>query len=267
MIKKYIGIYCLFFCVNLLFAQEKEKSFDVKPGSYALEFSIRPNLRLSSFEGSSVSMKKCIDNFTFYRLGVTINSFLYNNDVTNLTKSFDTIKTLKREDKDPEKFSLQLNFDRIQYISNEGFLKSYYGIGGFLGYDYWKGVEYLQYPIDYEKDINGPIAIRHPDPNTKTTINGIFTGLRASLGCECFITKAISINVEYLSTLSFRYAKMYIKEDIYEWIGGVYLKGKRKEAKVNSTNYYRYMGTTEADGYSREWRFDNTILFGLSVYF
>lgn len=229
---------------NFLYAQ-KDSVFQtaIKPGAYSLEFGIGSDFTLTSFTGSTVSLKKVIDESTIYRAGLTIygNYFNQSNDSKNLNQ--DTLTGSGWQSNKNKNLYINLNLDYLKYIPSTNYLKPYYGIGGYLGYGYNES------PQDYsDRSVNSSYYSTNSQLSKQNILS---TGVRGVLGCECFVTKSISIHSEYIIGAGFEYSKQKIDRKEIRYYNGQVIRSTADEQTY----------------YNRRWTINSSVLFGLSLYF
>jgi len=180
----------LFFNISYLFSQNKYDRSYLK-GLYSIQFGISDNFRLSTFEGSLLSVKYNFTEKTALRIALSI----YANSTNNVNQHFrqDTlyVKTINEDDGKSSSISLLL----LRRIRDRDYISVYFGVGPFVSYNKHRTHDETYY---YNNDTN---------PFSDGQNNYWDLGLAGLLGSEVFVTKYISIFAEYNCRYRYRYIK------------------------------------------------------------
>ena len=232
--------YKMFFILALLLspfvlrAQDSVRTREnsLHEGVWAAQFGISSNFRLTSFQGSVLSIKRQYSPSAAVRLGITLGGNFSSNDNSSTVHPADTIRYSEEASNNAENISLQLQY--LIYPSPTPEVNFYFGVGPTFGLDHNKGSD------DYTF-ING----------TKTTSSSSSeytvwsVGAVGVIGVEWFASRTISLHSEYGISV------------LYAWN-----KDTRLQSTSSSPNTQETIRTNK--GFTI---IGKSVLFGLSAYF
>ena len=233
-ISKQMSLTCIFAALLIfvmsanISAQSRFKSTKtpIQKGVWAMQFEINQDFDLSSFQGAMISVKKHTSRSKAWRLGLDINTSLSENDSQNIYND----STVGWSDGESDRYSFDINLQRIFYASPRAKVSLFYGFGPSAGYTYSKNKSTSKTPTSNRLSI------------TKTKTFDV--GLVGVLGVEWFFSKNMSLLGEYGADI-------------------IYLWSKNERTQTNPNGDITY-----SKGTSKRFDFDNILVkFGLSVYF
>ncbi|MBI3365592.1 MAG: hypothetical protein HY033_11875 [Ignavibacteriae bacterium] len=180
-------------CSYLLVAQESEsKKNSLQEGMWAMQFQINNNFTLSSFQGTTISVKRHYSPTTAIRLGTSLSFSFDNRDGS----STNTLEPNPRSD-DSNGQSLDVRVQYLWYPSPASAINMYFGAGPLVGLSHSKQT--------FEQSFlnNGqPVTSVRTDEGTAWGI-----GISGVLGLEWFATASIAFNAEYGSSMTYAWQK------------------------------------------------------------
>jgi hypothetical protein len=200
----------------------------LKGGTKALQFQIQRDFMLSSFDGSTISLKKQSSSDRAWRVGLTVDASGYSNDQSNESTS-GTTSSLD-EDVNTQNFRLSLQKVFYTHAANRAF--AYFGLGPVGSFSRSKRDRTLTSPV-------GSIS-----ENEDLTRNWS-VGLGGSIGVEWFAARNISLLAEYNNSATIAWRKQ---------------KSESRDLNSGVTS------TQEADRTTYSLN-DDGVRFGLAVYF
>jgi opacity protein-like surface antigen len=209
----------------------------LKPGAWALQFSIQQNFTLGSFAGSTLSLKKHIKQDQAFRLGIGLHA-------DDREGSFEeTVVFGNPREHDAKNDSQNINFQitvmYLKYFRSHNKVTIFLGAGPLVGYGRSKGENVLDASTD-------PTETRIRREEMKSVNWSL--GLGLAFGAEYFINKMLSLTAEYGSSLLYRHSQ-----------------ADRTRYEDDSTGENYQMDTSIT---SKEYYFNaQAVKFGISVYF
>ncbi len=171
------------------FSQERsDAATDAQKPNWALQFQINDNFSLTSFQGSTISLNKCLSNNRSFRMGLSLNTTFKDYDMT--------CPVLDNEDKSENNFHFLLTTQYIKNYKNRNKVTPFFGFGPAVQFNY-----------DNEKNTFGTSS----RTSVKTTSWGM--GISGVIGVEYFIRNNLGLLAEYGSNLMYNRSKT---EDITE---------------------------------------------------
>lgn len=159
-------------------AQDKHS---LKAGQKALQFQVDDFLRLSSFRGASISVKKHTSDNGAWRLGIGLGYGNGNEKRTDLVA--DTVY----RDTDNDSYSFDISLERLFYGYVAERSGMFVGLGPAIGF--------------------GGYNAENPYRREEIESDSFNAGLRMTAGFEWFPTKRMSLTVEYDLRLYYLYNK------------------------------------------------------------
>ncbi len=213
---------------------------DQRAGSKgAIMFGFKDYYRLNSFDGTSLSYKKMIDEHNEYRFSISltgeyISPETENSSVYNVISQDTVLLSSGGYSRKDNALYMNLGAYRIWHQKNDHRVNFYCGAGPYLWYSY-------SYHQTQEKDYN-------KNEIDETTRTSIAAGLRGLLGAEVKVMDRVSVHGEYRSSMSYGKSSTEYKES---W-----------EYTDKSDNGFDKRETETLSFY-----FGGTTLFGVSLYF
>lgn len=154
-----------------------------KDNGWALQFSIRDNFQLSSFQGTTISILKHSSVDRAWRMAFT-GGVRYNNNKNN-----DQIDRTRRSRADLTRYDANFTIDlqKLFYANTESNINLFYGWGPVVGYHFNKSYDYSR----------GTREMMKADWEI---------GARLIFGVQWFPTNSISLHAEYGSKLSYLFS-------------------------------------------------------------
>jgi hypothetical protein len=209
------------------------KENSLKDGMKALQFSIDHNFTLSSFQGSTISIKKHTRDDAAWRLGVSLS--LLGRDRDYIDRRNDTPRSTTDDNRNSAYVDLRLY--RVKYPAPNAAVNFFWGIGPQLQYS----------------RVSDDNVVTYESPNrvmrNESTLTGYGIGAGGIVGVEVFVAKGISLLAEYGQSFSYSYSKTKI-EEIRTDADPVFRSTQYRETKENRWSFM-------SDG----------VTLGLSVYF
>ena len=172
------------------FSQEPSTvTTDAQKPKWALQFQINDNFSLTSFQGSTISLNKCLSNNRSFRMGLSLNTTLEDYDMESRIIE-------DNEDKSENNFHFLLTTQYVRNYKNRNKVTPFFGFGPAVQFNY-----------DNEKNTFGTSS----RTSVKTTSWGM--GISGVIGVEYFIRNNLGLLAEYGSNLMYNRSKT---EDITE---------------------------------------------------
>lgn len=225
----------LFYCTAVVNAQaqtetspeQKEKN-SLAQGSWAFQFLIDENFKLSAFRGSTISVKRHFSDKRAIRLGLELNAVVSDADESILND-----RELKSK-ADNELITISAYY--TIYPSPGKDVNLFYGAGPKVGFSLSGST------VTVVRDVGTSTRIKSDESSWSAGITGI-------LGVEWFATRSVSLTAEYSSI--FEYQSISIE---------------RTDELKTGTGNFEITNKTERD--VKNFRFNpESVKFGLSVYF
>lgn len=156
-------------------------------GTKALLFQISNNFTLRSFEGGLISFKHHFSEKNALRIGISFSGNHDENTDHNVSYPVDTLNQHFKDVNSTASFSIYSSY--IHYLNNTSVIKTYYGIGLYVGYDH----RYLTY-----------------DENPYNNINTWSFGPTGLFGVEWFPHSNIGLIAEYNFSGKLSFGKSYV---------------------------------------------------------
>lgn len=154
---------------------------DVK-GKWALQFGIQSDIRLTSFQGNTLSLQKTTMSGTAWRLGLGLNLSTQHREDEDTTPDSSYISN----DNDQNTLSLELTVQRLFKLNTSTKIRPYLGVGPLVHF------------YTSSSDVNAP-----NNPIRSTDRDSWALGLRGVLGAEWFVTDYLSLLGEYTLDATF----------------------------------------------------------------
>jgi hypothetical protein len=237
---KILFIFCIFGTIYTNGQEQPSHANSLKSGAMALEFGIRNNLTLSSFQGATLSAQYNLSQTNAIRAGVGLSG---NNGDSNTLGSLTIADTNANsssggssQNSDAITFTLQY----LWYMNPDDIVNFYLGAGPQVQYSH---------SHDNEQTISASSNNYWSKSIYNYTDNSWWVGVSAVMGVEWFVTKSISLHSEYgISILYNRYTS------------------KGSQGILASDPSSSNINNSSAGG--RGWQLGNSgVNFGLSVYF
>lgn len=152
---------------------------------WAIQFQIQENFKLSSLDGTTISLKRKLADNTAIRIGVDLNSQINNEETSHNSQTNSPLeKTFEEDD-----INLGLGLSVIYQFQNDVIndFSFFYGLGPTVSLHY------------YNSKITHPKSSYSTENQNKNTINQYGLGLVGCLGVEWFVKENLSIIGEYKS--------------------------------------------------------------------
>ncbi len=200
----------------------------LKKCAWAMQFEIGDKIDLSSFQGTTISIKKHYSDKTAFRLGLTAHVEISNSDGTS---SVEDDPTNNSED-NHRSYNLAIVIQRIHYPRPHASANFFWGLGPRADFHYSKET-YQDNPVD-----GGAIQ------SNERKLTGWSLGLSGVLGVEWFAEPNVSILAEYGSSALYGNGK---STRTFTYVPGV------REVYEDSSGSFNFESSS--------------VRFGLSVYF
>ncbi len=236
----------LFFSSISLFADpddEKEGESNVmKPGSWALQFQVKGNFILGSFDGTMFSGKYHFTETSAIRFGFSPSVTTQDSDSDALHNMADTLASKEGNDYEGNNIELSTDLVYLQYLGKSDMFHFYVGIGPRFEID-----NYYTETIEFDR-INEELSIFR-----KRTYDSDSWGLGAVgvIGVEVALTKSISVSAEYNS--SYIYYTLEKTESQSTW---------SEDNDINYKSDYE-----KKENITRSIFTGNSVKMGLTIYF
>jgi len=157
---------------------------------WALQFQVLENFKISTFEGSTISLKKVLSDCSSLRFGVSIYTDFSDVDEENTTT---TAKNLQKNDQ----LSLNINSLYLWNTPIKNDISAYCGIGPTLSIGLYKTTSKNE----------GSNDVTYTTIEEITTQNTFGIGVSGVVGVEWFVKDNISILGEYETIAIYNYTK------------------------------------------------------------
>lgn len=238
-----IRVYCTFFslCVFsgfLLGQTQPLENNSLKEGMWAIQFGISSNFTLTTFEGSTFSLKYQLSDKNAVRCGITINGT--SNNGTNLVSATyaDTNLGSMPGNTSSKLQNIAFITQYLWYINSNSPVHFYVALGPNVSYNYTESSSDNVYNSNYLYDD------RYSSSNKQWS-----AGVTGSAGVEWFPAQWFSLRAEYIDNL------------LYQWSSG-------STTEDESSPHIGFVpGHYEKSSTSKGWTLSNSsVNFGLSVY-
>ena len=162
---------------------------------WAVQFQILENFKLSSFEGSTISLKRKLSDCSSLRFGISINAFINDTDQESKVMPTTTFQNNTSQNND----ILSISFSS-QYLWNTNIrnnVSAYCGIGPLFSYGYNK-TENTTKTLNYESIVTS---------ESVTSQNTFGLGVSGVVGVEWHVKDNISLLGEYETNASYQFTK------------------------------------------------------------
>ena len=184
-----IGFIIICCCAALTSAGNAETKGDLN-GAMALQFEIRSNFTLESFQGSTISFKKHMSAGFAWRLGLDLKITFSDDEITDYTE--DSLRSLTENNGNSQNIGLRLQ--GLFYPNPSARTKLFYGFGPLVGFTH-----------NFSESDNLRPSQRLSGSETSTHTWEL--GLTGVFGVEWFAASNISLLAEYGSDIYYRYYK------------------------------------------------------------
>jgi hypothetical protein len=154
----------------------------LRPGAWALQFSILDNFRLGSFDGSVISIKRHTSARSAWRLGLSTSVSDSDREFVDDYAVPDT--TLVRTE-DTSSLSFGLGLARVWYPSSGQTVRPYYGAGPYVHF------------LSTENEVEELGEVRSMETDRSTL------GAQFLLGAEWFPARSVGVHAEYGAHFAF----------------------------------------------------------------
>lgn len=176
-----------------IYSQQENLKEESNEDLWALQFQISSNFTLSTFSGSTLSLKRKLSDHTSLRFGLGINSTIYDAD-WGINSSIDEEATNESDDNET-KYSFDLSALYLWNTKIKNEVSAYYGIGPSLGYSYYK-----------RSQGNTNTSSNHKSSTINNyTSNVLGFGTIGALGVEWYVRENISILAEYSAAITYNF--------------------------------------------------------------
>lgn len=187
-------------CAVVIFATTeitRAETNSLLDGSRALIFQMSSDVRLSAFEGSTISLKKHTSASGAWRLGLTLSAYTQN-DESDESFVFDTLLNPAARDEDRDNLSFSATLERLRYLVPERSISPYYGFGPTVGFAWSKTTA----------EYTTPSTLRIQDVEHQS----LSVGLRGAVGVEWFPHERLSFLAQYASELIYSWSKSDVSD-------------------------------------------------------
>jgi len=183
-------IFTLFVMLGFVFFVQTPhaKENSLKKGKWALQFQIDNNFHLSSFQGSTLSLKKHTSDTRALRLGLSVQ-FEYNDGQLDRPLYGPGNSPGNREFIN---HSYKLDLQKLYYVNSSAAVNLFFGIGPTASYNYSKDER------DTRNDDNSFVDY------WSYKSSGYSAGVAGIIGVEWFASKDISLLAEYETSILYR---------------------------------------------------------------
>ncbi len=216
----------IFLTSQLLLAQTDSVS-NIPQGKFALQFQVKENFSISSFQGSILSGKYFFNNGNAFRAGLTVS---VNTEDKNFSQSINDSLVYQNAPNN-KKYSSVFISQYLFYFHGLENIYYYAGAGPYFGYFLTKSSD-APIPIKYSTTLSGSSGSQKE----------IRIGLEAVFGVEWFFDKRFSLSAEY-GVLGY-YGK---RNEEFHYIQNSLMKNENNETKK-----FNFSGNTK---------------LGISIYF
>ena len=181
----FVAIVTLMISTSLAYAQDEQKEVataknSLQAGAWALQFRISGDFRLSSFQGTVLSLKHHRSSKSAFRLGLGFD--FYVSEESRVSTQTDTIIAGSEEKFDQNRQSIQLEFQYLRYPNPGPRLSYFVGVGPLIGFN------------------------RRYDQTSSVLAEETTTwlvGASGQFGVEWFATRSISFHAEYGAQITY----------------------------------------------------------------
>lgn len=215
-------------------AQEEVDSSKVF-GTHSIQFRVRGLFSFSSFEGGAISYKYHTSDYTAYRIGITLNARIWDEEITHQYTSVST--SLFEQNRDNKTMNIALIGERLWYFNTKNDIKMFFGAG--------LRIATIISSFDTE-DVNTIDSLNTVYYDKEYKNNHYAFGAKFSYGIEWFFMKNMSLHAEYGLSVSYfieEYSRVMLKTSDENYLDSY--KNDRSGFEINDTG----------------------VLLGLSVYF
>ena len=191
--KLFLPVFALFISSSMLIARQSTPTSknSIEDGAWALQFQITNNFTLTSFEGTTISIKHFTSSTNALRLGATLGASVSDND-NNSPTSIDSIRATSSNDVNSQSIAVQLHF--LVYPSPTSDVNLFLGLGPFGSYFRSRSSVENDHLVDSRDSVLSRSA---------TTGYGWGIGVNALIGAEWFATHGISVSAEYSTSAGY----------------------------------------------------------------
>ena len=201
-----LALFAMLLATTPLFAGEK---IDTK-GTWALQFGIESQTRLTSFQGTALSLQKTTMGGAIWRMGLGLNFYVQDRE----SEYSDEDSSFITSTEENNNTSMSITIQRLFKLSSSTRIQPYVGIGPLVNFSHQKTEQSAPaYPL------------------IKKTRDSWSIGARSVFGAECFITSYLSLLGEYSFDASFNWTKDE-RVATYDVLGEV--ETNTSETKTNS---------------------------------
>jgi len=214
-------------------AQEDTCKSSPDAPSWAMQFQIGENFKLSSFQGATISLQKYLANSKALRFGLSISGNLFDN-LNKEDKNFNgTSSNLERK---VNSFGIRLNTQYLKYFRNFSKTSFYIGGGPLVFWNMYNRKNKNTY-----KDTTGTVR-----PGTDQNLSKHSLGFGVSLvsGVSIAITKRVYLSGEYGMILDYEYSKSSDKRITYSGTENVEWKSNTTQKSILFKNDAIKFGVT-----------------------
>lgn len=189
----------LFFLVTsgLLFSQTEssnQSETSAADNLWAIQFQISENFKLNSFDGSTISLKKKLSDYSSLRTDIAINTSFLNMENEVFSPFGNMNKNTTIDDNDQLGFTINVLYLLNSVIKNE--VTVYYGLGPSFS------IGYNRVKSHYENGNNESLEVGESISQQNT----FGLGISGAVGIEWYVKENISLLGEYEVSASYLYS-------------------------------------------------------------
>lgn len=177
-----------------IYSQQENLKEESSEDLWALQFQIASNFTLTTFGGSTLSLKRKLSDCTSLRFGLGINSAIFDSDIEVYPTPSNGIN--RGTNNNETKFGLDISALYLWNTENKNNISAYYGLGPLVGFSYSK-TKTENFTVFADTRVN---------VWQTTTINSLAIGSIGVLGVEWFVKENISLVGEYGAALTYNYS-------------------------------------------------------------
>jgi hypothetical protein len=226
------------------FARAQDQSTEknsLKQGAWALQFGIRPNFTLTSFQGATIAAQYHLSEANAVRAGISIGGNIGDATGLNTQLNADTSTSSVSNGNSTNSTNVGLTVQYIWYMNPGEVVHFYVGVGPSLSYDHRHSEQQIGYNPGF------PYSTASTSTSTNTTWAAGATGVA---GIEWFPAAWFALHADYSEAIN------------YAWSSAT--SEQRSSSSIPGSASYG----SKSSGSNKGWGFSGQgVNFGLSVYF
>jgi hypothetical protein len=239
----FVMLAAAFFFEPIAHGQDQSRAVNsLREGAWALQFGIRNNFTLGSFQGATIAAQYHLSSTHALRAGVFVGGNV--GDGTNLgTRLYaDTIGSSTSNNNSSNSINVSLTVQYVWYTNPQGAVQFYGGVGPSV---------YYNHRHDEQEQIRNEIANGYWTKTSATLTNNSWgVGTTGVAGVEWFAAEWFALHAEYAESIN------------YSW------SSNESEAKTTWSSPGSARTTDKTTGSGKGWSLNSLgVNFGLSIYF